>query len=133
MTGSSSICRNMIVHYVSSYYILLDCLRRCLKLFEATDSTSSHEFSFQFGLAIVLYTKNTQKLSRRPSLAQVYVECAGHGRSIASDNNNSDHSGERKRHQRDCIPSRLGKSGLGLLVRSLCVCTVCVCVCKNQQ
>ena len=77
---------------------LLDCLGRCLKLFVSTDSTSSHEFASQFGLAIFLYTKNTQKLSRRPSPAQVFVQCAGHGRSIASDNmsgNNSNHSGER--------------------------------------
>ena len=77
---------------------LLDCLGRCLKLFISTDSTSSHEFASQFGLAIFLYAKNTQKLSRRPSPVQVFVECAGHGRSIASDNmssNNSDHSGER--------------------------------------
>ena len=77
---------------------LLDCLGRCLKLFVSTDSTSSHELTSQFGLAIFLYAKNTQKLSRRPSPAQVFVECAGHGRLIASDNmsgNNSDHSGER--------------------------------------
>ena len=72
---------------------LLDCLGRCLKLFISTGSTSSHESASQFGLAIFLYAKNTQKLSLRPSLAKVFVECAGHGRSIASDNmsGNSDH------------------------------------------
>ena len=70
-------------------------------MFVSTDSrpTSSHEFAFRFGLAIfVLYAKNTQKLSRRPRLEQVSVECTGHGRSIASDNmsgDNSDHSGKR--------------------------------------
>ena len=74
------------------------CLGRCLKLFVSTDSTSSHEFASQFGLAIFYTRKNTQKLSRKPSPTQVFVECAGHGRSIASDNmsgNYSDHSGER--------------------------------------
>ena len=78
--------------------LLLDCLGRCPKLFVSTDSASSNEFMSQLGLAIFLYTKNTQKLSRRPSPVQVFIECAGHGRSIASDNmsgNSSDHSGER--------------------------------------
>ena len=46
--------------------------------------TSCHEFKSQFGLPIFWYAKNTQKLSRRPSLAQVSVECAGHGRSPAT-------------------------------------------------
>ncbi len=76
----------------------LSLLANWLNLFIWTDSTSSHEFASRFGLAMFLYAKNTQKLSQRPSPAQVFVECAGHGRSIASDNmsgNNSDHSGER--------------------------------------
>ena len=45
-----------------------------------------------------VYAKNTQRLSRRPSLAQVSVECATHSRLITSNNisgDNSDHSGER--------------------------------------
>ena len=54
--------------------------------------TSSHEFASQFGLAILLYAKNSQKLSRRPGPAQVSVECAYHGRSIASDNMSDDNS-----------------------------------------
>ena len=33
---------------------------------------------------------------------------------------------EPERQQREFIPSRLEKCGLGLLLRSLCVCTVCV-------
>ena len=33
---------------------------------------------------------------------------------------------EPKRQQQEFIPSRLEKCGLGLLLRSLCVCTVCV-------
>ena len=71
---------------------LLDRLGSCFKLFVSTDSTSSNELASQFGLAIVLYAKNTHKVSRRPGLAQVYVtECAGHVRSIANDN--SDHRG----------------------------------------
>ena len=53
--------------------LLLDCFGRCIKLFVSTESTSSHEFSSQFGLAF-LYAKNIQKLSRRPALAQVSVE-----------------------------------------------------------
>ena len=65
----------------------------------------------------------------------MFVEFTGHGRSIASDNmsgNNSDHSGERlsqngdNRTTRVYRSSRLEKCGLGLLLRSLCVCTVCV-------
>ena len=78
--------------------ILARLSRENLKLFVSTDSTSSHEFASQFGLAIFYMRKNTQKLSRRPSPEQVFVECAGHGLSIGSDNmsgNNSDHSGER--------------------------------------
>ena len=51
---------------------LLDRLRRCLKLFVSTDSTSRHEFASQFGLAFT-YAKNTQKLSRSPTLAHVAV------------------------------------------------------------
>ena len=43
--------------------LLLDCLGWCLKLFVATDSTSSHEFASQFGLAF-LYTRKTQKSYR---------------------------------------------------------------------
>ena len=91
------------------WQFLLDRLRRCLKLFVSTESTSCHEFVSQFGLAIFLYAKNFQKLLRRPSLAQVSVEWTserpmekgrndGHGRSIASDSvsgDNSDHSGDR--------------------------------------
>ena len=61
----------------------------------------------------------------------MFVECAGHGRSIASDNmsgNNSDHSGERLSQNGDNESLYLHdlKCGLGLLLHSLCVCTVCV-------
>ena len=85
-------------------HLLLDCLGRCLKLFVSTDSASSDEFEYQFGLANFLYAKNTQTLSRKQSPAQAFVECAGHGRSIASDNmsgNYSDHSGKRLRRNGD--------------------------------
>ena len=108
---------------------LLDRLGRCLKLSVSTD-TSSHEFTSQFGLAIFVYAKNTQKLSRRLSLTQVSVEYAGHGRSIASDNmtgDNSDHSGKRLRQNGEkqqvktattrvyTLASRLEKCGLGII------------------
>ena len=86
------------LYYNCRSQFLLDCLGRCLKLSVSTDGTSSHEVASHFGLAIFVYAKNTQKLSRRPSPAQVFVECASHGRSIAIDNmsgNNSDHIGER--------------------------------------
>ena len=56
------------------------------------------------------------------------VECAGHGRSIASDSDKI----EQKRQQREFIPSRLGKCGLGLLLRSLCVCTVCLIINNDE-
>ena len=80
----------------------------------------------------LVYPKNTQRLSRRSSAAQVFFECAGHGRSIVSNNmsgNNSDHSGERlsqNGNNQSYIPSRLEKCGFGLLLRSLCVYTVFV-------
>ena len=49
-------------------------LGRCIKLFVSTESTCSHEFAFQFGLAI-LYTreKNTQKSAETVSPARVYT------------------------------------------------------------
>ena len=83
-----------------------------------------------------LYAKNTQKLSRRPTPAQVFFECAGHGRSIASDNmsgNNSDHSDERlsqNGNNESLYLHDLKRCGLGLLLRSPCVCTTCV---KNNN
>ena len=55
---------------------LLDRLGRCLQLFVSSDSTSSHEFASQFGLAFFLYAKNI--LSRMPSLAHVAVEWTSH-------------------------------------------------------
>ncbi len=119
---------------------MLDCLGRCLKLYVSTDSTSSHEFACQFGLAI-FYTRKTHKTYREHRVprkcllnAPVTVD-----RSIASDNmsgNNSDHSGERLSQNGERLSQNgdneslylheLEKSGLGLLFRSLCVCTVCV-------
>ena len=80
---------------------MLNRLGRCLKLFVSTQSASCHDFASQFGLAIFLYVKNTQKLSRRPRPVQVSVEFGGHGRSMASDNrvDNSDDNGERLLNQ----------------------------------
>ena len=51
---------------------LLDRLGRYLKLFVSTESTSSHEFASQFGLAILL-CKNTQKLAETVSPARVFI------------------------------------------------------------
>ena len=45
---------------------LLDRLGRCLKLFVSTGSPSYHEFSSQFGLAI-LYTRKNPKNDRNNS------------------------------------------------------------------
>ena len=98
----------LVLYYNCRSQCLLDRLRRCTKLFVSTDSTSSHEFASEFGLAIFI-RENIQQLSRRPSLAQVSVKWtsvraveternAGHGLSIAIDDmsgNNSDHSGDR--------------------------------------
>ena len=53
-----SVCRSVLAHCRSIYR-----LGRCLKLFVSTDSTSSHEFASQFGLAFFLYAKYTHKLS----------------------------------------------------------------------
>ncbi len=52
---------------------LLDRLGRCVTLFVSTESTSSHEFASQFGLAIFLYAKNTQKLTETVSPARVLI------------------------------------------------------------
>ena len=44
-------------------------------MFVSTESTSSDEFTSQFGLAIFLYTKNTQKaIAKSGGLAHVSVE-----------------------------------------------------------
>ena len=67
-----SVCLSMLANCRSQF--LLDRLGRCLKLFVSTDSTSSHEFVSQFGLAFFYTRKNTQKLSQRPTLAQVSIE-----------------------------------------------------------
>ena len=49
-------------------------LRRCLKLFVSTESTSSHEFVSQFGLAICLYAKEHPKTREyRVACACVYL------------------------------------------------------------
>ena len=66
--------------------------------FVSTDGPSSHELASQFGPAIFLYAKNTQKLARKPSHTQVSVEWTsewpGHGQSIASE------QPERQQHER---------------------------------
>ena len=54
--------------------LLLDCLGRCLKLFVSTDSTSSHEFSSQFGLAF-FYTRKTKAVAKTESRASVCWMC----------------------------------------------------------
>ena len=54
--------------------VLLDRLGRCIKLFVSAESTSCREFASQVGLDIFLCAKNTEKLSRKPTLAQVSVE-----------------------------------------------------------
>ena len=41
--------------------------------FVSTDSTSCHEFASQFGLAYLLYPKNTQEISRRPTLDHTWL------------------------------------------------------------
>ena len=85
-------------------HILLDHPGRCLKLFVSTDSTSSHEFAFQFGLVFFFYTQKTPTNYRedRPLRKCLLNEQlsdpsktgvnAGHGRSIASDNMSGDNS-----------------------------------------
>ena len=52
---------------------LLDRLRRCLKLFVSTDSTSSHEVVSQFGLE-VFYTRKTPKtIANTESPARMFI------------------------------------------------------------
>ena len=45
----------------------LDRLGTCLKLFVSTQSSSSHEFASQFGLAIFIYAKNTKTIANTES------------------------------------------------------------------
>ena len=57
----------------------------------------------------------------------MFVECTGHGRSIASDNmssHNSDHSGERLSQNGDNESLYLHNLKNGVLLPSICVCTV---------
>ena len=113
---------------------LLDRVGGCLKLFVSTESTSSHEFASQFGLAF-FYTWKTPKnyrenwVSRKGLLNEQALRPikngrnAGHSPSIASDKmsgDNSDHSGDRlsqngEKQQREFIPSRLEKCGLRII------------------
>ena len=65
------ICLSMLAN--GRLQFLLDRLGTRLKLFVSTDSTSCHEFASQFGLAFCLYTKNTQKLSQRPTLVHTWL------------------------------------------------------------
>ena len=55
---------------------LLDRLGRCLKLFVSSESTFSHKFASQFGLAI-FYTREKHKTSgNRTALTCVYLNGA---------------------------------------------------------
>ena len=55
------VCLSVLANCRSKF--LLDCLRRCLKLFVSTESTSCHEFASQFGQDIFLYMKNGHNYS----------------------------------------------------------------------
>ena len=99
-------------------------VRLSREMYQTVGIDSSHEFASQFGLAI-FYTRKTHKRYREDRVPrkfqfllhnwqimpsgtsrQVFVECAGHGLSIASDNmsgNNSDHSGERLNQNGDNV------------------------------
>ncbi len=127
---------------------LLDRHGRCLKLFVSTDSTSSHEFASQFGLAIVLYAKNALKPCRlRECLFQWTSDrprkrAVSASRLVASDTPNSDnpngdncgHSGDRLNQNGEKATSQNGdneslyihgQSNLAYeLLRSPCVCSV---------
>ena len=59
----NSVCLSQLANCRSQY--LLDNLGKCLKLFVSTESSSSHEFTSQFSLAI-FYTRKTPKTSGKP-------------------------------------------------------------------
>ena len=94
--GPTSTFRPTHVSLACMSQFLLGRLGRCLRLFVSTESTSSHEFASQFGLAF-FYTRKTPKtdLEDRPSHKCILNEPASdpakkggnvsHGRSIAID------------------------------------------------
>ena len=51
---------------------LLDRLGRCFQLFVSSDSTSSHEFACQFGLAFFLCEKHSKPRGNRAASASVF-------------------------------------------------------------
>ena len=104
---------------------MLDRLGICLKLFVSTDSTSSHEFASQFGLAMFLYAKNTQNVLKPCHLHECLFQltsdrprkgAATASRLVASDTPNSDnlngdncgHSGDRLNQNGEKATSKNG-------------------------
>ena len=58
--------------FIKHLYFLLDRLRRCIQLFVSTETTSSHEFTSQFGIAFFI-RENTHKLAKSVSPARVFI------------------------------------------------------------
>ena len=98
------VCMSQLANCRSQY--LLDRLGSCLKLFVSTESTSCHEFAYQFGLELFVCEKHPQ-LSRIPTLTQVLLNETASGRkgavltpvtvdrSPATSRNGIGHSGDR--------------------------------------
>ena len=55
------------------WQFLLDRLGKCLKLFVSTEGTSSHEFAYQFDLAIFYTRKTPNHLAETVSPARTFI------------------------------------------------------------
>ena len=66
-----SVCLSQLANCRSQS--LPDRLGSCLKLFVSTESTSCHEFTSQFSLAIILYAKNTQNYRNTESPVRLFI------------------------------------------------------------
>ena len=64
---------NLLKYVACRSQFLLDRRRRCLKPFVPTESTSSYEFTFQFGLAIFFIGEKTHKLAETVSPERVFI------------------------------------------------------------
>ena len=115
----NSPCLSMLVNCSSP--LLLDRLGTCLKLFVSSESTSCYEFASQFGLAIVLYAKNTQNIGETGSTARVLIWMK---QRPAIDS-------QRNRRKRSLTPSRSGATDPSNSDNMNGDGGVCLCVCAR--
>ena len=71
--NSPKVCLSVSRHSQTADRFLLDRLGRYRWLFVSSDSTSSHEFACQFGLAFLLYSKNPQNLGETWPPVPVFI------------------------------------------------------------